>query len=179
MFRNAKIKITIVTLITSYTNLATLKPVNIPLFKLLSILHVYSWHSNLSLRLHGPWLFDVIGCLDNFLCFSYSSRTSPFWKHSVLFFSVGLPRTVCAFVSLTQDNIIEQYINTFLETPRPNVIKTASYCCFEKFWIKRYPSHPWLDYPLDLTKSTNHKIRKENGHKIKKTTNSDDLLGNM
>ena len=55
----------------------------------------------------------------NFLCFSLSSRTSPFRKHSVLFFSVGLPPTVCAFVSLTRDNTIEQYINTFLE---PNVI---------------------------------------------------------
>ena len=78
----------------------------------------------------------------------------------MLFFSVGLPRTVCAFVSLTRDNIIEQYIHTFLETPRPNVIQTASHCCFEKFRIKRYPNRPLLDYPLDLTKSTNHKIRK-------------------
>ena len=30
---------------------------------------------------------------------------------------------------------------------------------FEKFWIKRYPNRPSLDYPLDLTKLTNHKIR--------------------
>ena len=105
-------------------------------------------------------------CLDNFLCFSLSSRTSPFRKHSVLFFSVGLPRTVCAFVSLTRDNIIEQYINTFLETPRPNVIQTASHCCFEKFRIKRYPNRPSLDHPLDLTKSTNHK----NGHKRKENS---------
>ena len=88
-------------------------------------------------------------------------------------------RIVCAVVSLTRDNIIEQYINTFLETPRPYVIQTASYCCFEKFRIKRYPNRPSLDYPLDLKKSTNHKIRKRNGYKIKKTANSDDLLGNM
>ena len=54
--------------------------------------------------------------------------------------------------------MIEQYINTFLETPRPNVIQTA-YWCFEKFQIKRYLTRPSLDYPLDLTKSTNHKIR--------------------
>ena len=133
---------------------------NIPLFKLLSTLHVHFWYSDVSLRLWGPWVFDVIQCLDNFLCFSLSSRTSPFRKHSVVFFSVGLPRTVCAFVSLTRNNIIEQYINTFLETLRPNVIQTAFYCCFEKFRIKRCPNCPSLDYPLDLTKSTNHKIRK-------------------
>ena len=36
-------------------------------------------------------------------------------------FSVGLPRAVCAFVSLTRDNMIEHYINTFLETARSNV----------------------------------------------------------
>ena len=115
---------------------------------------------DLSLHLWGPWVFDVIECLDNFLCFSLSSWTSPFWKRSVLFFSEGLPRTVFAFVSLTRDNIIEQYINTFLETPRPNVIQTASYCCFKKFQIKRHPNRRSLDYPLNLTKSTNHKIRK-------------------
>ena len=130
---------------------------NIALFKLLSILHVHSWYSDLSLRLWGPWFFDVIECLDNFLCFSMCSRTSPFRKHSVLFFSVGLPRTVCAFVSLTRDNMMEQYINTFPETPRPNGIRTASHCCFEKIRIKRYPNRPSLDHPLDLTKSTNHK----------------------
>ena len=74
-----------------------------------------------------PVMIDVIERLDNFLCFSLSSRTSPLRKHSVLIFSVGLPRTVCAFVSLTRDNIIEQYINTFLETPRPNVKCSPNY----------------------------------------------------
>ena len=134
--------------------------IHFPLFKLLSISHVHSWYADLSLRLWGPWVFDVIECLDNFLCLSLSSQTSPFRKHSVLFFGVGLPWTVCAFVSLTRDNIIEQYINTFIATPWPNVIETVSYCCFEKFRIKRYPNCPSLDYPLDLTKSTNHKLRK-------------------
>ena len=133
VFRNAKIKITIVTLITSYTNLATLKLVQHSSIQFLIDLHVQSWYSDLLLRLWGPWVFEVLECLDNFLCFSLSSLTSPFRKHSVLFFSVGLPRTVCAFVSLTRDNMIEQYINTFLETPRPNVIQTASHCCFENF----------------------------------------------
>ena len=48
---------------------------------------------------------DVIESLDNFLCFSLSSRISPFRKHSALFFSVGQPRTVCAFLTLTQEKI--------------------------------------------------------------------------
>ena len=41
----------------------------------------------------------VFECLDNCLCFSLSSRTSPLWKHSVLF-SVSLTRTavcICKF----------------------------------------------------------------------------------
>ena len=38
-------------------------------------------------------------------CFSLSSRISPFRKHSALFFSVGQPRTVCAFLSLTREKI--------------------------------------------------------------------------
>ena len=66
--------------------------------------------------------------------------------------------------------MIEQYLNTFLETPRPNVIQTASYCCFEKFRIKRYPNRLSLDYPLDLTKSTNHKIRKRKWTKNKENS---------
>ena len=48
--------------------------------------------------------------------------------------------------------MIEQYINMFLETPRPNVIQTASHCSFEKFRIKRYPNRPSMDYPLDPNK---------------------------
>ena len=52
--------------------------IHVPLFKLLSILHVHSWHSDLLMRLWGPWSL-------NFLCFSLSSPTSPLWKHSVLF----------------------------------------------------------------------------------------------
>ena len=55
------------------------------------------------------------------------------------------PRTVCAFVSLTIDDILQQY--TFLVTPSPNFIRTVSYCCFEKFRIKCTVSldfyHPW------------------------------------
>ena len=61
--------------------------------------------SDLPLRIWGPWVLDVIESLDNFLCFSLSSRISPFRKHSALFFSVGQPRTVCAFLSLTREKI--------------------------------------------------------------------------
>ena len=87
------------------------------------------------------------------------------------FFSCIKARSKCHTRSTTTpkytlpQRLVEQYNNnnnnnTFLETPRPNVIQTASFCCFEKFRMKRYPNRPWLDYPLDLTKSTNHKIRK-------------------
>ena len=41
----------------------------------------------------------VFECLDNFLDFSLSSRTSHY-ENTRCYFSVGLPRTVCAFVSL-------------------------------------------------------------------------------
>ena len=114
-----KIKITIVTVITSYTNLATLNLVQYSSIQTLIHFTRTRLIFRLLLRLWGPWVFDVIEGLDNFPCFSLISRTSPFRKHSVLFFSAGLPRTVCAFVNLTRNNMIEQYINTFLETPRP------------------------------------------------------------
>ena len=108
--------------------------IRIPLFKLLSVSHVHPWYSDLSFHV---WVFGVIECLDNFVCFSLSSRTSPFQKRSVSFCSVGLPRTVCAFVSLRHDdNILKQYIDTFLVTS-PNFIQTASSCRSEKFRMKQ------------------------------------------
>ena len=58
----------------------------------------------------------VFKCLDNFLCFSLSSRTNHY-ENTQCYFSVGLPRTVCAFVSLTLDNILQQYV------PRNTVAK--------------------------------------------------------
>ena len=98
VFRIVKIKITIVTLITSYTNLATLK--------LLSILHVSSWHSDLSLHLWGPWSLNV---LTMFFVFLWVRRPACY-ENTQCYFSVGLPRTVCAFVRLILDNILEQYV---------------------------------------------------------------------
>ena len=118
-----------------------------------------------------------------FPLFFFEFADQPIPKTLSVIFLVWAYREQC--VHLTRDNIIEQYINTFPETPRPNLTQTASHCCFEKFRIKRYPNRPSLDYPLDLTKSTNQKIRKRKDCqkkldiKIKKTANSDDLLGNM
>ena len=77
-------------------------------------------------------------------CFSLNLRTSPSRKRSVSFFSVGLLRTVCAFVSLKHNNILQQYINTIIETASPNFIQTASSCSFEKFRIKGNPNRPSL-----------------------------------
>ena len=102
------------------------------------------WYSDLLLRL---WVFDVTECLDNFVCFSLSLRTSPFWKHSVSFSSVGLPRTVCAFVSLRHDNILQQYIDMFLETALPNFIQTT-FCRFDKNGLNEIQIVPhWIIHP--------------------------------
>ena len=68
----------IVTLITSYTNLSTLKldtHSSLQTRPILSILHVRSWYSDLSFRL---WKFDVIECLDNFVCFLWVCRQAHF-----------------------------------------------------------------------------------------------------
>ena len=51
-------------------------------FKLLSILHVHSWHSALSLRLsevHGLWMSW------QFPLFFFEFVDQPLWKHSMLF----------------------------------------------------------------------------------------------
>ena len=102
--------------------------IHIPLFKLLSISHVHSWYSDLSFPL---WLFDVIECLDNFVCFSLSSRTSPFRNRSESFFSLSLPRKVCAFVSLRHENILQHYIDN---APRNRVAKFSPNCFFLPLW---------------------------------------------
>ena len=129
-------QITFVTLITScYTNLSTLK---------------LDTHSSLQTLIHftrtllifgfviSSISIDVIECLDNFVCFSLSSRTSPFQKRALSCFSVGPPaNSVCISKILRHDdNILQQYIDTFLATS-PNFIETAYSCRFEKFRIKR------------------------------------------
>ena len=66
------------------------------------------------------------------ICLRAKVRNLAFFKRPESFFSVGLPLTVCAFVSLRNDNILQQHIDTFLETASPNFIKTAYSCRFEK-----------------------------------------------
>ena len=101
VFCIVKIKITIVTLITSYTNLVTLNVIHILLFKLLSILHIlHCWHSDLSLRLWGPWSLNVLTISFVFLWVHGPAH----YENTHCYFSVGLPRTVCAFVRLTKFN---------------------------------------------------------------------------
>ena len=142
VFRIVKIKITIVTLITSYTNLATLKlDTHCSVQTLIKfILHVSSWHSDLSLHLWGPWSLNVLTMFFVFL----SVRGPACYENTQCYFSVGLPRTVCAFESLTLYHILQP--NTFLETPSPNFMQTAPCGCFEKFWNTWYhwiQYHPW------------------------------------
>ena len=106
MFRIVKIKITFVTLITSYTNLATLK---LDTHSSVQTLIDFT-RTLLTFRfVIASMRSMVLECLDNFLCFSLSSRTSHY-ENIQCYFSVGLPRTVCAFVSLTLDSILQQYV---------------------------------------------------------------------
>ena len=77
-----KIKITIVTPITSYTNLATLKlDTHSSVQTLIDFTRTLLTFRFVIASMRSM-LFE---CLDNFLWFSLSSRTSPLWKHSVLF----------------------------------------------------------------------------------------------
>ena len=69
----------------------------------------------------------VFECLDNFLCFSLSSRTGHY-ETTQCHFSVGLVRTLCAFVSLTIDNILQQYV------PRNTVTKFYPNCFLLLLW---------------------------------------------
>ena len=82
VFRIVKIKITIVTLITSYTNLATLKlDTHCSVQTLINFTHVLLTFRFVIASMRSM----VFKCVDNVLCFSLSSRTSLLWKHSVLF----------------------------------------------------------------------------------------------
>ena len=82
VFRIVKIKITIVTLITSYTNLATLK---LDTHSSVQTLIDFT-RTLLTFRFVIASMRSIVfECLDNFLWFSLSSRTSQLWKCSVLF----------------------------------------------------------------------------------------------
>ena len=139
VFRIVKIKITIVTLITSYTNLATLK---LDTHSSVQTLIDFT-RTLLTFRfVIASMRSMVFKCLDNFLCFSLSSRTSHY-ENTQCYFSVGLPRTVCAFVSLTLDNILQQYV------PRNTVAKFYPKCFLLLLWkisdqmISLDYYHPW------------------------------------
>ena len=107
---------------TQILRLSNLIPIR--LFKLLSILHVHSWHSDLSLRLWGPWSLNVLTISFVFLWV----RGPAHYENTQCYFSVGLPRTVCAFVSLTLDNILQQYV------PRNTVAKFYANCFLVLLW---------------------------------------------
>ena len=102
--------------------------IHIPLFKVLSILDVHSWYSDLSLRLCSIWRHWMSW---QFRLFFLSSRTSPFRNRSESFFSLSLPRKVCAFVSLRHENILQHYIDN---APRNRVTKFSPNCFFLPLW---------------------------------------------
>ena len=70
--------------------------IHILLFELLSILHVQSWHSDLSLRLWGPWSLNVLTISFVFLWV----RRPAHYENTQYYFSVSLTRTavcICKF----------------------------------------------------------------------------------
>ena len=97
---------------------------NFSWFKLLGILHVHSWHSDSSLRLWGPWSLKVLTISFVFLWV----RGPAHYENTLCYFSVSLPRTVCAFVSLTLDNILQQNV------PRNTVAKFYPNCFLLLLW---------------------------------------------
>ena len=99
-------------LITSHTNLATLK---LDIHSSVQTLIDYTPTLLIFRFVIASMKSLVFECSDNFLCFSLCSRTSHYentrgpahYENTQCYFSVGLPRTVCAFVSLTLDNILQ------------------------------------------------------------------------
>ena len=77
---------------------------------LLSTLHVHSWHSDLSLRLWGPWSLNVLTIAFVFLWV----RGPAHYENTQCYFSVNLTRTA---VCICKFNILKGN-NTFLETRR-------------------------------------------------------------
>ena len=137
MFRVVKIKITIVTLITSYTNLATLKlDTHSSLQTLINFTRTLLTFRFVIASMRSM-VFDVLTIFFVFL----SVRGPARYKNTQCYFSVGLPRTVCAFVSLTLDNILQKCV------PRNTVakfyIQTASYCSHQMISLDYY--HPVLE----------------------------------
>ena len=109
VFCVVKIKTTIVTLITSYTNLGTWDSQTWYTFFFSNSYRFYTYISDISIchcvcEVHGHWMSW------QFPLFLFEFAHQPIMKAlDQCYFSVGLPRTVCAFVSLTLDNILQQY----------------------------------------------------------------------
>ena len=82
------------------------------------------------------------------------------WCNCLLCWKAG-PRSI-NFLYLPVQNDIKTRLNIRAIKGKMVVWENTSpsNCCFQKFRIKRYLNRPSLDYPLNLTKSTNHKIRK-------------------
>ena len=72
-----------------------------------------------------------------FLCV----RGPAHYKNTQCYFSVGLPRTVCALIC----KFNPQQHTSIMRSSK--FIQTASYCCFEKFRIKRYH---WITTILEV-----------------------------
>ena len=92
-------------------------------------------------EVHGlwmPWQFSLF-------FFEFSDQPD---ENTQCYFSVGLPRTVCAFVSLILDNILQQYV------PRNTVAKFYSNCFLLLLWkISDQMYHwTWL-HPWSATNS--------------------------
>ena len=74
-------------------------------------------------EVHGLWI-NVLTISFVFLWV----RGPAHYENTQCYFSVGLPRTVCAFVSLTLDNILHQYV------PRNTVAKFYPNCFLLLLW---------------------------------------------
>ena len=103
-----------------------------------SLVHVHSWHSiRFVIASMRSMVFE---CLENFLCFCLSSRTSPLWKHSVLFYCGPTANRVCT-CKFNPRNILQQYF------PRNTVAKFYPNCflvlLFSDQMISLDYYHPW------------------------------------
>ena len=76
------------------------------LFKLLSSLHVHPWHSDLSLRLWGPWSLNVLTISFVFLWV----RGPAHYENTQCYFSVGLPKTLFRDFGLLYENDKGEYV---------------------------------------------------------------------
>ena len=107
LFCIVKIKITFVTLITSFTNLATLK---LDTYSSVQTLIDFTGTLLTFRFVIASMRSMVFKCLDNFLCFSLSSRTSHY-ENTVLFQCGATANSVsiCKF-NPRQHTVLQQYV---------------------------------------------------------------------